>query len=315
MPTVDLKGDHWTYGCEHELSDWDCSKELPEGFKRSKDHTIVNSNGVAAQPNVSVYGYGGEINTPPSELITEQGHFLVLLADERLQPGCAINHRSNLHNHVRVPGLKDNLKHLKQLQAYIHSELPKVLPELEPIPKGNTDAERKRERRRRVSHQTFLTAKRLRQQLGAKSVKEFFELEVPHSSQGQVMWHAQPRVCVNLRQLLQTDTIEFRHFPGTLSPLRCTTTVAWCRDFLLTAFAEEPIEPLWNSYKRQSWPKFPEFNFGLEVGYQATASHNGLKQAEIKRNIQLILEGKFHGSPAEQKAKAAARGVSRKHLS
>src|SRR5690606_23961726 len=90
----------------------------------------------------------------------------------------------------------------------------------------------KRWKRRRVSHQTLLTPHRVTQQLTATTPEEFFELEVPASNSGKPLWHAQPRVCVNLRQLLQTDTIEFRHFAGTLNLEVLEDCFNWCQKFL-----------------------------------------------------------------------------------
>lgn len=294
-----VEQDHCTFGAEHELADWNALKPLPEGFQRSPDHTIVNSNGVAAQPKTSVYGFGGEFNTPPTRFWAEQVDCLNRL--RAAYPNATVNHRSNLHIHVRVPGLKESLEDLKQIQLYIHEQLPKVLGQLEPIPAGKTPAEKKRARRRKVSHQTFLTKTRLDHQLAASNLQEFFEREVPRSKTGAVMWHAQPRVCVNLRQLLQTDTVEFRHFPGTLDELELGACLQWCFEFLQSAIAEKPLQV-------SSWPfpRFPPFNEAREIGYQATASHNGVPPTEIAANIRLILTGKFNERDSPEAYRAAA---------
>lgn len=256
-----------------------------------------------------MYPYGGEFNTPPTD--TPHGQAAKLLEILELHPNCTINHRSNLHIHVRVPGLKGSLAHLKAVQLYIHSQLPAVLPLLEPIPKGTTPAERRRARRRKVSHQTFLTDNRLKHQLAAKTVKEFFEREVPQSKEGKALWHAQPRVCVNLRQLLQTDTVEFRHFPGTLNIKLLDSCVAWCQDFLLQALLGEPLTYLWEKYSCTAFPVFPEFDFEREVGYQATAMNNGLPKEQVVANINLILKGKFRASTAYKEAAERAGGLPR----
>jgi hypothetical protein len=313
MPVaIDTKGYTWTFGCEHELADWDSLETLPKGFARSPDYTIVNSNGIAAQPDVRVYRYGGEINTPPTS--GPEGQVSCLNQIRNQFPMCSVNHRSNLHVHIRVPGLKDSLKHLKQLQAYIHQELPTVIDLIEPIPRGGTPAARKRAKRRRISHHTLLKAERLKHQLEATTLQEFFEREVPRTKAGKPMWHAQPRLAVNLRQLVQTDTIEFRHFPGTLNPFELVTCIRWCSEFLLAAFEGSSLLALYqDKYKprynhRYKFPRFPGFKEALEVGYQATACHNGLNRTEIVNNINLILEGKFHGSHAEQIAIAKSEG-------
>jgi hypothetical protein len=314
MASVDTTDESWTFGVEHELSDWDAWAMLPNGFSRSPDYTIVNSNGIAAQPNIRDYRYGGEINTPPTDMV--EGQVLCLAQIIRTFPTCTVNHRSNLHIHIQVPGLKESLKHLLQVQRYIHEQLPLIINLIEPIPHGKTLPERKRERRRKVSHHTLLSKPRLEKQLRAKSVERFFELEVPKTKEGKPMWHAQPRLAVSLRQLLQTDTVEFRHFPGTLSLLELETCLNWCRDFMLAAFSGRCLLSMYNKsyHLTHKFPTFPDFDLDLEVGYQATASHNGVPHREVLENIQLIEQGKFHGSKAEQEAKARAGCVPRKPM-
>lgn len=313
MPSLlRLEEDHCSFGAEHELADWDNLIPLPKGFGRSKDHTIVNSNGVAAQPTPKDYRWGGELNTPPTGYLDEQSELLYIIKET--YPNATINHRSNLHIHVRVPGLRDSLADLKHLQEYVHEELPKVIDLVEPIPEGVTPPERKRERRRRVSHHTFLTGKRVKQQLNARSLSEFFEREVPRSKAGKPMWHAQPRCCVNLRQLLQTDTVEFRHFPGTLDPKELRVCLEWCYTFLRYALKNQSIETLWDHFSVRKFPTFPEYNLDHEIGYQATAAHNGLDRALIQENIQLITKGRFYGTSAYYQAAERAGVVSREHL-
>lgn len=312
MPTqVDTKADKWTYGAEHELADWNCKHPMLQGFARSPDHTVVNSNGIAAQPNVKMYSYGGEINTPPTDTILGQ---VGCLRDIRFHwQDVVVNHRSNLHIHIRVPGLKDSLNHLKQVQQYIHLQLRSIIDKVEPIPEGTTPAEKKRAKRRKVSHHTFLTEKRITNQLSAKSLDEFFKREVPRDSTGRAMWHAQPRVCVNLRQLLQTDTVEFRHFPGTLDSSLFHSCVSWCRSFMLAALSGAPIKLILEGHK-DPFPSFPEFDEEREIRYQATAAKGNLSPMEIKTNIDLILKGKFNAqdSPeAYRKAQEAAGVVPR----
>jgi hypothetical protein len=310
---IDTKGETWTWGAEFEFSDWDNEIALPTGFGRSPDYTIVNSNSIAAQPNPKDYRYGGEINTPPTKTYWGQVRCLEKILET--YHNVRINYRSNLHLHVRIPGLKDDLRSLKVIQEYIHLELPKALPIIEPIPVGNTPAEKKRQRRRKVSHQTFLTPLRLAHQLKAKTVKEFFEREVVESSKGALMWHAQPRLAVGLRQLLQTDTIEFRHFPGTLDGYELAESLSWCHRFLQAAFTSQSIQAVIEGTDLAWIPKFLPFDYDLEEGYQATAAHNGLTKKEIQENIALIEKGKFNGSEAQKRAAALACGVSRKHLS
>lgn len=302
----------WTYGAEHELSDWDSLKELPRGFTRAPDYTIVNSNGIAAHPNNRIYRYGGEFNTPPTKTPEVQVDCLNVLLDRF--PECTVNHRSNLHIHIRIPGLKHDLASLKKLQLYIHRELQSIINILEPIPKGTTAAEVEREKRRYVSHHNFLTEDRLQYQLRMTTPETFFNAEVP-ATKKRILWHLQSRLCVNLRQMLETDTIEFRHFPGTIDPNEFLTCIEWCRDFLLAGLREEPLLPILNRYKStRSFPTFPEFDHEREIGYRATCAHGQFTPAEIIQNINAILGGTFRETFAYRKARAISCGVSRKHM-
>jgi len=289
----------WTYGAEHEWADHDLSTDLPEGYGRdTHDITIVNSNGIANDPRGKLYGFGGEINTPPTDSI--QGQVNCLFDLKKLLPEAKVNYRSNLHIHIRVPGLGEDLQALKRVQAHIHKYMPTVLAQIEPIPRPTAeeypDAEEhkgalRRWRRRRVSHQTLLTPRRLRNQLQAKSVKDFWYREPPHSKTFKPLFHLQPRLCVNLRQHLQTDTVEFRHFPGTMSPSRLLNCLQWCNDYMRYALADKPVDQLLAApqYATDKFPPFPPYCHFTEKLYRTTVHDGTVSKGDIKRNIEEIL--------------------------
>lgn len=289
----------FTYGAEHEWADWDMTTVLPPLYGRDKkDITIVNSNGIANDPSGKYYKFGGEINTPPTDDIAGQLSCLEEL--QKLLPDATINYRSNLHVHIRVPGLIDDLQMLKRIQRYIHGWMPIALLQIEPLPRPEKSSRRdqaahegalRRWRRRRVSHQTLLGKHRLAGQLEARTVPEFFEREVPFSRDGKPMWHFQPRLCVNLRQHRETNTIEFRHFPGTMDVDKLATCICWCRDFLTYAMEEKPIKGLLGApaYASSCFPPFPEYDHDLEQRYRMTAHDGKLSKTEIAKNIERIL--------------------------
>lgn len=290
----------WTYGAEHEWADWPLDRPLPPGYGMDrKDITIVNSNGVANDPKGRLYRFGGEINTPPTQ--SPRGQVECLEELKTLYPEAQVNYRSNLHVHVRIPGLVARLARLKRIQWYVHQTLPTVLAQIEPLPRpekkqyqaqGAYQGELRRWKRRRVSHQTLLTEKRLSKQLDVSTVDEFFRAEVPVSRQGRPMWHCQPRLCVNLRQLRETDTVEFRHFPGTLDPFELTTCVEWCRDFLVHALENEPVEYLlrMDAYQTGRFPAFPYYLHWREERYRRTVHDGTVSKEDIAANIRDILE-------------------------
>jgi len=108
---------------------------------------------------------------------------------------------------------------------------------------------------------------------------------------GRPLWHFQPRAAVNLRQLRETDTIEFRHFPGTLDIAELTISFEWCAHYLECALVgHNPINTWvgWNGF-----PKFPKYVHWMECRYRATCHDGTLSKAEIVENIKLIEEGRF----------------------
>lgn len=277
-----------SYGAEHELGDWPLDRPMIPGFKTDvKDITCMSSNGIANDPKGRLYRFGGEINTPPTLTMREQ--VKCLRAIKEYYPEATVNHRSNLHIHTHVPGLKDDLVTLKRVQRYIHRWMPKVLSIVEPIPRPTREeypveeefrGALRRYRRRQVSHHTLLTPIRLAGQLRAKDLTEFFELEVPKARKdGRPMWHLQPRLCVNVRQLLETDTIEFRHFPGTLDEELFENALSWCQQFTLHALDDADLTPALQNAKVTKFPQFPRYEHWKEVNYRRTV-HDGTNTPE-----------------------------------
>lgn len=304
----------WTYGAEHEWGDWHYNGPLPDGYGRDvKDFTCMSSNGIANDPRGISYAYGGEINTPPyiSSTSLAQGAFELRSFLGQHGPFPTINHRSNLHIHIRVPGLKDDLPTLKRVQEFIHEHMPEALAVIQPLPRpvvrtGQLTEEEhgalRRWRRRRVSHQTLLTSNRLAHQLDADTLEDFFRREVPQSK-GKPQWHLQPRLCVNLRQLLETDTVEFRHFAGTLNQHELGSAADWCTRFMECAMFNDGAEfqsllgDVRSGQMGWAFPKFPDYVHHLENRYRATCHDGTLKRPEIEANIQRILAGEFDDFP------------------
>src|SRR6266850_2527990 len=129
----DLDPGGWTYGCEMQFGDWD-ARRLPPGFGVDrKEFGNMNSNGIASDPLGKSYPYGGEVLTPPSATPEEQGALLsTFLA---MHPEAALNHRSSLHVHIGVPGLREHLPALQAVNRYNRTWLPAILDRIEPMPR------------------------------------------------------------------------------------------------------------------------------------------------------------------------------------
>lgn len=291
----------WTYGSELELGDLDQLKGLPSkqfGWDK-RDVTMVNSNGIAVDPKGISWTKGGEINLPPTGTIRLQVEAFQEVLD--FHPDSTINYRSNLHLHIRVPGLKDNLELCKKVQRYVYANRD-FLQQLEPIPKplvsSYPDAVEfagalRRYNRRRTSHHTVLTDKRYVLQQAATNMKEFYAAEAPAKKDGTPLFHLAPRCAVNMRQFQETDTIEFRHFPGTLDSDKFQSSLLWCRDFLWAALTDGPTPQELLAAKDYDIPKFKKYIHWMEMLYRNTVHDGSIPRAQIEENIKKIVSGKW----------------------
>ena len=299
MPTA-IKYDHkhWTFGLELEFGDWD-TRQGWEGFGRDPEPNICNSNGIATDPTLKSYPFGGEINTPPTSTPEEQ--VALLRKFLKSHPRAVATHRAGLHVHIRIPGLISHLPTLKRLQQYI-TQNTDAYPLVDPLPLPTRSdfcsaeeykGAKRRQHWMRMSHWTAIPINRVEKQLQATTVKEFLDLEVPKSRAGAVLWHAQPRAAINLRQLKQTETIEFRHYSATTSPEETLTAIKWCRDYVLACLDSYPACELFQSkYARQDFPKTEPYLHWRELRWAAT-SITKHKRSVIEENIKLILEEQF----------------------
>lgn len=269
----------FSYGVELEYGNAKFGAPLPDGAKwNTLDNTCVSSTGIANDPQGKLYAYGGEINTAPTNTIEEQ---VAHIADiNHAVKGAIVNYRSNLHIHIRVPGLRDDLEACKQLLRYVHAFQQEAFDIVETIPqpiKGSMSAERyewelKRAKRRARSHQYKLPQSRVDAMLAAPTTKLFYEEHAALTEKGR-MWYFSPRAGINLRQMWEeTNTIEFRHFPGTMNLDHMESSIRWCRDFLdlaLNSPDTSPRELLWggNDY---SFQDFEPYEFETEQVYQFT---------------------------------------------
>lgn len=285
-----------SYGAELELADLNRRTPPPQGCNwDTKDFSMVNSDGIAVDPTGKLHDRGGEVQTWPTCTIPEQvGIFREVMYT---YPEATVNYRSNLHVHIRILGLKSDLKALKSLQRFVHEVLQPVLPLLEPIPKPDVraypdpvafDGAMARFKRRKRSHQMFLSAERVKQQMNANTVEEFFEAEVPRDGSGKPMWHAQARCAVNIRQLLQTNTIEFRHFPGTTNPNEFAAALQWVEQFIgawQRNTSQGVLDNLARLYQNRL-PTFRPYDHRLEQRYALTTHDGSVPRAQLIQNIR-----------------------------
>jgi len=293
----------WTYGVELEYGNCDRTiEQLPDGAKwNALDNTCVSSTGIANDPQGKLYKFGGEINTRPTTTSDEQVEHIAkvnkFLRDNG--PAPIVNYRSNLHIHIRVPGLKDDLPALKKLLRYINTYQQQAFDIVETIPVPDRNSlppleytwAKKRYDRRQTSHQHKLSQKRVDAMLAASTPEEFWHEHAHKDAKGNPAWFQCPRAGINLRQLFEeTNTIEFRHFPGTLNVTEMRSSINWCRDFLNLALNYDDVAPIslleTNKYK---FPDFQPYEFETEQVYQFTNFDKNSRKV-VNERLTLIRE-------------------------
>ena len=290
----------FSYGSELEFADVDRFAKLPTGCAfDGKDHTVVNSNGVATDPLAETSTVGGEINVRPTNTIDEQ----VAVIDEIIKcfgDQITINYRCNLHVHVRVPKLREDLDACKQLAQYIRDNEKDVFRLIEPIPKPTSEeytepealaGAMKRYKRRHRSHQFSLHENTFRKMMSATTVEDFYNFHAPFSpKKNQYCFHLVPRAAINLRPLWEAhhNTIEFRHFPGTLNLLEYKSCLTWCQLFLDAALnTGKPVVDIFNENPWMQFPKFQPYQHELEKIYLMT-SYDHCTRNQVKKNLAIL---------------------------
>jgi hypothetical protein len=285
-----------TFGAELEFADVKYGQPLPEGNAWNRqDDSLVNSNGIANCPIGKYWPYGGEINTKPTDTVREQTeNFMAVVAC--LDPAPVINYRCNLHIHVGLRGLRDDLEMLKKLLRYIDTYQLTIWQLIERIPEPKREeyysfpeyaGAMRRYKRRKQSHQSVLSPRQVAKMLAAKNTEEFYLTHFNFSRQGVPQKHLHQRCGINLRSLWENDeTIEFRHFPGTLDPVEFNTCVTWCEQFMKTALDDQdhPLTIL-EAMGKPRFPQFKKYDHILEQGYEQTSHHQpiAVRKANIER--------------------------------
>ena len=298
--------DTFSYGVELEYGNCWRGVTLTDGAQWNfLDNTCVSSTGIANDPQGKLYEYGGEINTRPTASIEEQVKHIELIKQALAAGGPApiVNYRSNLHIHVRVPGLRENLPALKKLLKYIHTYEQQAFDIVETIPVPDPKFmkpevytwAKKRMNRRKTSHQQKLPVKRYEAMMAAQTCQEFFEEHAHKDAKGNPAWFQCPRAGINLRQIFEaTETIEYRHFPGTLDAKEMESAIRWCHEFTLTALNEDDTPPreILNRFDFK-FPDFEPYEYETEQVYQATNFDKNSRKdvekllTEIRKSVKI----------------------------
>ena len=272
--------DRFTFGAELEWADVDIRTIPPVEWGKwdGKDATLVNSDGHANDPSGKTWGYGGEINTTPTDTIEEQVQNFTNL-QQLLTP--TINHRCSVHIHIGVEGLKDDLDNLKKLFAYVqdnqdtvYSMLPLPEPTAEQYPiKEDLKLALWYKKQRTYWSKARVPPNRAEDIRNSVSPKNFYDCHFMFNEKlNRRLYHIGiVRAGINVRALFKYGTVEFRVFPGTLDPDQLRDMFEFSRQFVHAALFDHSITAQ-NILDSREWnfPAWSPFSCELERGFKAT---------------------------------------------
>lgn len=286
--------DDSTLGCELEIGDVDTKIKIPKelGQWDYHDSSIMNSNGTANDPYRLLNRYGGEIQVKPT-------HSSVKLVNRvcdiySLFPKRDFNFTTNLHVHIRVPGLRDDVKSLQKIATYLREYGKLMFETIDPIPwpdKPESKGAMARYKRRKRSHHTLVSDRVYKLLMKAKTPKEFWAAHAPVDKYGVRQWHLVQRAGVNLAHLWKNDCIEFRCFTMTDKKRYLLNAFDWPRLFLRAALEtrERPDEQVENY--GLSFQKFWPYDEDLDRIFQMTNVRHNKRSVAAANYEKLIKKG------------------------
>jgi hypothetical protein len=295
-----------TYGAELELADVDRSIVLPVGNKWcDKDGSICNSNGTANDPKAIFNRFGGEIqvapaNSPEELLETINSLYRILNVTSK-----SFNFSTNLHVHIRVPGLDTDLAALKRIAEYVQTYGKHLFQMIEPndppvmgrysTPEAYEGAY-KRFKRRGHSHHYVVPKTVYKRMMEAQTPEQFWLAHAVKDKEGKPLWHLVVRSGVNLKQLWEdTKTIEFRHFTMSPDMDKMLSALRWPRIFLESVFADPWLTPeqIFAKHPELTFQGFWPYDYELDQIFQQTNVYHNPRPVVKENYERLIAEGKL----------------------
>lgn len=287
-----------TYGAELEWSDYDRSIPLPEGnLLDDEDYTVVNSNGICADPLGVITRHGGEINTLPTETLDDQvANFdhLVRLLEPR------INYRSNQHIHIGLPEeIRLDLFRLKRFWSAVFMHHLMFMRTVDVMPDWSTWSTKDGQARAKhslQSHQRQIPAARFKAMMEAQTMEEFKNAIAPPSKKdGKPCWQLYARWGINPKPLWEHGTVEFRCFFGTLNTLTFRKYLQACDAFMRFALedarAPNMVDICKKYYAISQAPS--EFDPFLEWGWSKTSRAKVTEKQAIINAERILTEGRW----------------------
>jgi hypothetical protein len=146
-----------------------------------------------------------------------------------------------------------------------------------------------RYKRRLVSHQNKLKPKQVEACMSAETPEEFINGHAPKGKDGKPQWALAVRGGINLSQLRETNTIEFRHFTPSLDTRQLQCCFEWIHSFVNAALVTgESVESLYAS-RPWKFPLFAPYDHNIDVIFRWTDLEKN-KRSTVKERLERMSE-------------------------
>jgi hypothetical protein len=142
--------------------------------------------------------------------------------------------------------------------------------------------------------------------MSAESPEEFINGHAPKDKSGKPLWALAIRGGINLSQLRETNTIEFRHFTPTLDIDELESCFSWVLRFMEAALVtgETPDQIL--SSRKWKFPPFAPYDHDIDTVFRWTDLEKNSRSV-VKQRLSRMSE---HFDIYEQPASAMSQFVS-----
>jgi hypothetical protein len=125
--------------------------------------------------------------------------------------------------------------------------------------------------------------------MNAKTPEEFINGHAPRGKDGTPQWALAVRGGINISQLRETNTIEFRHFTPTLNIEELRSCFDWIQAFVNAALVTgESVSSLYAS-RTWNFPPFAPYDHDIDVIFRWTDLEKN-KRSTVKDRLEKMSE-------------------------
>lgn len=277
-----------SFGIELELGDYNNQITIPEelGVYNKLDPSVINSNGLANDPQRKYVLLGGEINVTPSNSI--DGLLKNIEGIYKTLPNACSNFKTNIHTHFYFPGLAEDFKKLHKLIEYNFKYEEEMMDLVNPFPEPLDSKMVEFLKYKKKSQKRCFGEKYKSKILGATTWEGIRDSHQPMKD-GRRLAHLSPRTGINTKSLWKRGTIEFRHWFGTDDLDQYRNVLEWGELYIENALGEQLTPKELLATRDWNFPTMLPWNRELLEAWEET-NFQRHKRGEVKEILTKKLE-------------------------